>query len=642
MHHALLGLAVAAQAGAALRLAALTGARGLDRVLAAAALAACAAVLWVLVLGVAGLGAEPVALVGAACATWGATRAWLPAPSPPGTAELAQWWAGLTPAGRALVGALAGGLAAYALFLLRFPLLGDDGRSYHLPDIAGWVQSGHPGAAVDYFDDLPTGSYPIANELLLTWPVAISRGLVPLSLWPVATLGLTALAGWRALRLFHIHPAVCALAVAALLSSPVVVGQMTGPNTDLPALAWLVVTGALCVASRDRPALLAPAIVAAGLAVGTKTTPLAPATFALAAAAWAGRAQLRPLARPLGLAALAAAVVGAGWAARNLAEHGSPLWPLVASSFGDPLPPVLREIDGRLIADLGSIGPRADSYFESLAGGITLMVGVALAAALARSRAVTAAALAAAACVVVWAAAPYTGYPRDPVYDVLAGGAVRYLLPSLAVCGFALALATRRGHAWARAAASVALGAALVLNAQRVLELDFPLRPSVGLIAAGVLAGGAAAVAAGLVTLPALPRWALAVGAVALACALAIPASGYVERHLRVATDDEAARFIASRPSFADGDTPISYLGAVNGALVGDRLRHPVRLLPRDETCGRLRRRISEEWVVMLQPVVSPYDPGAASRRRSERLRRCLAPVPPAFAEPLRVVYGDH
>jgi len=599
-------------------------------------------VLWVLVLGLAGLGAEPVALVAAACASWGAARAWLPAPSPPGSAELARWWAGLTPAGRAVTGALAGGLAAYALFLLRFPLIGDDGRSYHLPDIAGWIQSGRPGAAIDYFDDLPTGSYPITNELLLTWPVAISRGLVPISLWPVVTLALTGLAGWRALRLLDLPPAVCALAVASLLSSPIVVGQMIGPNTDLPALAWLVVTCALCAAAREHPALLGPAIVAAGLAVGTKTTPAAPAAFVLGAAAWAGRAQLRPLALPLGVAALAAAVVGAGWAVRNLVEHGSPLWPLVVSPFGDPQPPVLRDVDGRLIADVGSIPPRADLYFESLAGGIALLAGLVLAAVLARRREVTAAALAVAACVLVWASAPYTGYPRDAVYDFSAADAVRYLLPSLAVCAFALALAARPGRPGARVAACVALGAALVMNLQRALELDFPLRPSAGLIAAGALAGAGAALASILVTLPSPPRAALTVATVVLAGTLAIPASGYVTRHMRVATGDEAARFIASRPSFADGDTPISYLGAVNGALAGDHLRHPVRLLPRGETCARLRRRIEEEWVVLLQPVVSPFDPGAASRRRGDRLRECLAGTEPAFAEPLRFVYGDH
>jgi hypothetical protein len=56
--HALLGLSVVALSGAALRLASLTGARGLDRVLAAAPLAAAAAVLEALLLGLAGLGAS--------------------------------------------------------------------------------------------------------------------------------------------------------------------------------------------------------------------------------------------------------------------------------------------------------------------------------------------------------------------------------------------------------------------------------------------------------------------------------------------------------------------------------------------------------------------------------------------------------
>jgi len=80
--HGLLGLSIAALAGAALRVASLTGARGLDRALAALALDAATAAGQALLLGLVSLGTSPVALSLAAGVTWLAARARLTVPSP--------------------------------------------------------------------------------------------------------------------------------------------------------------------------------------------------------------------------------------------------------------------------------------------------------------------------------------------------------------------------------------------------------------------------------------------------------------------------------------------------------------------------------------------------------------------------------
>jgi len=641
--HALLGLSIAALAGASLRLASLSGSRGIDRAIAALPLAAAAAVLEALLLGLFGIGTNPIALGAAAAATWLLVRARVPAASPRPVDELAGWWREQGPLARTGAGALTGALLAFGAWLMRYPGIGQDGLSYHLPAIAGWVQSGSPGAVVDYFDDLPTGSYPITHEVLLSWSVGISRSLVTLTLWPVTTLVMLAVAGWHALRSLRVPRPMAGLTVAALVTSPLLVVQVNGIYTDLPALAWLVVAGALCAAATARPAMLAPAIVAAGLAVGTKATPLAPAVAALAAAAFVARRELRPLARPLALAALAALVVGGTWFVRNLIVHGSPLWPLMATPFGDPVPPVLEQIDGRLISDLGSIPPRSGEYAGVVSGSLLLLAGALIAPLVARRREVALAAAVAGACMLIWASAPYTGYPRGEGFDSLAAGAARYLLPAIAASALAVALAARSGGRAALLPALVFLAAA-AWNLERDLELGFPSLPSAPVIAAGALVGALAGLAAcARVALRAPPSLALAAIVVVAGALLALPAGGYVERHMRVVPIAGGyASWIAARPGFRDGDRPVSAAGSVNGALVGDRLSHPVRLIPPKESCARLRRRVAEEWVALPIPQPHPlFEIPPASLRRVVRLHRCLAAVSPAYRDHGYLVYGS-
>src|SRR5207302_1136590 len=105
-------------------------------------------------------------------------------------------------------------------------------------------------------------------------------------------------AGWVGLRALRVPPLVAGLALGALCTNPwLLAWQSNGGMTDPPALAWLVACAALCALARERPVLLAPAIVAAGLSVGSKTTTLPLAALVLTLGLWGVRGRLGPCAR---------------------------------------------------------------------------------------------------------------------------------------------------------------------------------------------------------------------------------------------------------------------------------------------------------------------------------------------------------
>jgi hypothetical protein len=167
VHHTLLALCVVAIGDAALRLASLTGAAGLTRALAAAPLAVAAIVLEALVLGLAGLGTDPLALAVAAGGTWLAAWRLLPREGPRVADELRAWWEALTVPGRVAAGAGLGVGLAWSAWYVRHPEIGPDGLSYHLPEIAAWVEGGRPGSVHTVLHDIPVGNYPVTNEVAL-------------------------------------------------------------------------------------------------------------------------------------------------------------------------------------------------------------------------------------------------------------------------------------------------------------------------------------------------------------------------------------------------------------------------------------------------------------------------------------------
>lgn len=634
LHHGLLAVALLALGGFAVRLASLLAPRGLERAVVAAIAGVSAAIAESLALGLVALGASPTALTAAAVLTWLAGRRLLPAPEPLG-AEVAAAWRRLPARGRALAGALAGAAVAWIAFFLRYPVLGEDSVSYHLPSVVQWVDSGRPGT-VDAFNYwLPHGNYPQTNEALLTWLAGIARSFAPLAVWTPATLALLAAAAWVGLRALRVPAVARAAAIAALCASPLVVQQLYGPNNDLPALAWLVAATALVALSPARPLLLAPALVAGALAVGTKTTMAPLAAVVLAAGLYAARRELRPLARPLAFAALAGLVVGGTWYVRNLIGRGSPLWPLVDVPWGDPAPALVDRLDTRFIErPEATLDQRAELYVNAIAGAFVLFAGALLAPLAARARAVAAGAATVAFALAAWAFAPFTGIGDVPELRHVAFSTTRYLLPAIAAAALTVALAARGGRAGRRYALAVLAGA-FAWSVVRDAIAGFPYSPSVGTLTSGALLG-------------ALAGWALkgprrlgptpfrAAAFVVLVASLgAVATPGYLQRHATAGRfyDRDASLFLGFNAEFADGDATVAMAPALAGPLAGDTLEHRVELIPRDEPCARIRARLRRQWLVVA-------DLRSASFVPSYSAPGCLAQVSPAYADGLFEVYA--
>lgn len=610
--------------------------------MAAAVLAATAAGLSALLLGLIGIGTSPWALCAAALALWAGTRLLLRAPEVPLLGEAAAAWTAAGPRTRLAVGALAGVWVAWVAWLLRWPALDIDSVGYHLPQVVGWVGSGRPGSVQPLFDTgLPVGNYPLTNEVLLTWGVAIGRSFVWVSLWAPLLMALLALTGWGALRRLGAPPWAAGLGVAAVIGSPVVSHlQANGANTDLPALTWLVATGFLALASVRRPGLLAPAVLAAALAVGTKTTVLPLAALALLVAGWTSRAHLRSLALPLAMAVAAGVGIGGYWYLRNLVDHGSPLWPFVASPWGDPEPRGFTPVGGANASLLERPRETLDQvggdWLALFAGGFVVIGGALVAAVATRTRAALAAGAATLGSALLWAKAPTTGSPAG--YFELASSTVRYLAPTMAMAVATLGLAAGSRHRVARGLAGAVLGAGAALGLVQTAKLGFPKVPGLATVLLGALAGAAVALAADRLHLrpPRLTglRGVVAVALVAalLGAALAVPASGWVDRHSSVSLTFgvEAVRWLAAQPDFRDGDAPIAGTPVLMGPMAGDRLQHEFTWLRFRESCSRVRAAARRGYVAVFRfPGLSGY----ASAR-------CLRGVAPLHRDKSFTVYG--
>jgi hypothetical protein len=621
--HLLLVLAAMALGGAGLRLASGLGAAGPERVLAALSFAAAAAVVEALVLGVAGLGGDGVVLTVAALVTWAAVRGFGPPPGTPAAArgpweELAAWLRGAHPAAVLAAGGGAGVVVGWIAFQLRHPFIGGDGLIYHLPIASAWVASGHPGSVVGVLDGLAVGSYPVTNEVVVAWGLAISHSWVVASIWSPVLFAALAGGGWLALAELGVAVRERALAVAAVSVLPLVVFGLGGPTTDLAATAWLAVTAGLATASRRVPGLVYPAVLAAALCLGTKTTP---ALLILALAVICAR-PLRAVAaaHPGRLVAMLGLglVVGGVWPVRNLVVHGSPLWPLVAAPWGDPVPGALVPLEVSFLEHPRRlVGTHYQGYLDVVAGGLVLMAGGLVLPLARRSRAALAAGAAAGAALLAWGLAPYTGILADD----FAVGATRYLLPALTACALAVALAARGAGPGLRRLAAGALAVSIGWSCWRTAALGFPYVPSAELVAASAAAGALAA--RGLRRGVAVDRR-LVVAAAALGCALglAVAAEGYVARHAATGLPD-GPLLRARVPDLVDGSRPIASAPGTVVMLRGDRLERGLSLIGAGETCPAVRRR------ALAGPVVLESDPPSALYAR---LTACLRGFAPARA----------
>lgn len=650
VQHAVLGLAALALGATALCAASLTGADGLQRIVAAAPIAAALACLECVALGVVGLGSSPVALSAAAGLTWVVASRRLSRPVPSVSSELAEWWGARPKRERACVGAAAGAFLALCAWLLRYPYVGNDGVTYHLNTVVDFVESGTPTNLVASTYAFPTSNHPLTNELLLSWPISIARSFVPATLWTPAALVLAGLAAWVGLRTLGVPARARALAVAALCLLPLNLEHLGEPNSDTPALTWLLCAAALAAGAGRRPALLVPALLAGGLALGTKTTVLWPLLVALGAGAYTARGQLRALARPLALAFAAALVVGGYWYARNTVDHGFPLWPFVSAPWSDPLPRLL-ELFSHTFLDRprATLEGRTGDYVETLAGALVLIPAALLLPLLARRRELTLAAAVAAVALLLWASAPITGLGDVIGLEDFSVSALRYLLPAMAVVILTVALAARTSGV-AGAAATWVLAIAAAWNLLAAARLGFPFLPGLGTLVVGAMVGAIGAPLLFRARRPsarerrarrgARPRRVRAALAAALAGALlAAPASGWVQRHGTVARtqDAELVRWFAASGHLDDHEDPLAFTRVRYAPLAGDRLRRSLDLIPERESCASARRR---GWVVFGAELTLPVR-GNQGERFPEiaPVERCRYRDRPAYQSALFRVY---
>jgi hypothetical protein len=334
-------------------------------------------------------------------------------------------------------------------------------------------------------------------------------------------------------------------------------------------------------------------------------------------------------------------VAGGLWYLRNLIAHGSPLWPFVATPWGDPVPPLLSRVDFSLLErPRETLEGQWAIYRVTLSGGLVLLAGGLLAPAWARRREVLAGGLLAPAwarrrevlaaaavtlaALLAWASAPFTGAGAAPFLQV---NTLRYLIPAMAAGALALALS---GTGGSRTRAWVALVLAVALGWSAKTYLDDPYLPGEGtLILATVAAAAAVALVlrAGLRTLPAVA----AVTAIGL---LGVGGHNYVERHARAGDfDSGVTRYFTDLPQWRDNDRPIAFSPTPIAVLAGNRLRHPLELIGADESCRQVLTRLTKGWVV-----VRDVDRTLFGTLPAEQ---CLAGVKPVYDDGIHRVYAS-
>ena len=621
-HHALLGASVVALVLAALRLASPFAPSGLARLLSAAAFATAAAVAEAMLLGLVALGGSTAALTIAALATAAVAYAVLPAPELPLSSEVVAWWSDRSRGERALLGALAGAGIAWAAWQLRYPAIGFDAIHYHLPEMVIFVQGGHPGSVHDVLHGLPVGNYPLATEVTVGWAMGIARSLVPLILWPWILLALTAAAAWAGLRALDVPRAAAGLAAAALCTNPwLLAWQSNGSITDPPALAWLVVCAALVAMSARTRALLVPAVVAAGLAMGGKTTVLPNLLLVLAIGLWAGwRARTLPV-RPLAIAAVVATGIGAFYYLRNLVTHGSPFWPLIATPWGDPVPYAVK-IQSATFLDHPSatIDLLKDAYVKRFGGALIVLAAGLLAPLAAPTRRVVFASVTTLAGLILWAKSPITGINPGVALPETVFSTTRYALPIVAAACAGLAFtAVDARNRFLRAAPLIVLAVAAVVDLVLAFRLPFPVAPAATTPVAGAALG---AIVAAILRPWRLPGRVVAVGVAAAAILLAIPADGFLKRHSDIGggVPGTIGRRLEADAGYRDGSAPVATTTAYIGPLAGDRLSHRLVLIRRGEQCAALARRGESQWLVLYG---GPFGGPAPAQ-----LKRCLPRAP--------------
>jgi hypothetical protein len=433
------------------------------------------------------------------------------------------YWLGL--GGCALAAARWG---AWTALPLNLGITDYDSLNYHLTFAARFVQSGFTGPLHFVSPDSPVQLYPQNGELLhAVGMLMLGSDLLSVFI-NLGWLMFALLCGWAIGRRFALGP-VIALALAAVLVVPVMVISEAGTaETDMPALALLLASLAIFVDVPVSAGSLFVGGLAAGLAVGTKLTVVAPClllgatVLVTAARRGSGRA---------GVAWLGgAAATGSYWYLRNLVITGSPypalrlgIGPLafphatfrVLTLYGFSVAHYLGRLHiwrTTLIPDLKALGYAWPAL-------LLVTAAAAVFALWRRSGFLRALGLMVIVSGAVYVVTPTTALGFSDV-PLLFAQNLRYLVPTLAVGMILAVLVTaERGERWRIGAGGLA---ALILAVTLIFSSrDWPSWPSAYPVTAVALAVASAAVVlvcagASLVRLR-LGWWGKVLGSVALA-----------------------------------------------------------------------------------------------------------------------------
>jgi hypothetical protein len=245
---------------------------------------------------------------------------------------------------------------------------------------------------------------------------------------------------------------------------------------------------------------------------------------------------------------------------------------------------------------------------------------------------VTLASAATALSVVAWTTAPYTGVSILPEAAL---STTRYLLPGLAAAATALALAARGRDTGARMAIAI-LAIATAIQIIQTLDLGVPAIAPTWVPASGALAGAVAGALLARRRLPWLRPLPAAAGAVT-AVLLALATPGWLERHAALGGfEAPLLRHLREAAAWDSGRTAVAAVRLRPGILAGERLEHPVTLLPQGPTCADVRNAAERGWLVVYDLRIafgSGDRPGVQTSAADTVDHRCLGGRRPDYED---------
>lgn len=400
-------------------------------------------------------------------------------PSPPSRPW--QWALAATAAGLALIAAVAD-IGRWA----GDEIVGVDPLTFHLPNVARWIQSGSLWEIDQFVPLLAHGNYPNNGDVVMLSTVLPWHNDFLVRAPFIFFLFVTAFAVAAIARELGAPAAASTLAGAAVVSIPIV-GVATIPRALPDSLLWATYAcGALFLLrharSRRRSDLMLAA-TALAIACGTKWYGISSVGVLVIIWAAARIVRRQPFALRDGVLVGVLALLGDGaWLARNLVESANPVFPAKIAAFGvtifdAPRDVIVEQVGFNIFDYIGDppvLRQLAGEIFDGL-GVLLIVCAVALLAAAIvgrrrLDRRIVWLGVAAIALVPVYAWLPGTalGNPGDPS---LATGNTRYAVPILILLAPVAAWAVARLPRLPAIALELALAVAVVAGAYSGYEV---------------------------------------------------------------------------------------------------------------------------------------------------------------------------